>query len=268
VTVGTDISIGYLRRSFDAVLLTCGARVPRDLQVPGRELTGIHFAMDFLGQQNRINGGEPVPDAARIVAAGKRVVVLGGGDTGADCVGTCHRQKAQAVMQFEILPKPPPTRDSTTPWPQWPYQLRSSSSHDEGGERRWAVQTKAFSGRDGRVCGLRAVEVEWGKDEAGRMQCRELAGTQYDTPADLVLLALGFTKDGNARILREFGLATDAQGNAVVDRLGMSDVQGIFVAGDLAAGASLVVRAIAEGRRVADGMHHYLMHVSPDKDGR
>ncbi|OGV74075.1 MAG: glutamate synthase [Lentisphaerae bacterium RIFOXYB12_FULL_65_16] len=267
VAAGTDISIGYLRRSFDAVLLSGGARVPRDLGIPGRELKGIHFAMEFLGQQNRVNGGESVPDAERILATGKRVVVLGGGDTGADCVGTCHRQKAREVAQLEILPKPPPTRDSTTPWPQWPYQLRSSSSHEEGGERRWSVQTKTFVGQDGRVSGLRAIEVEWGKDASGRMQFQEQAGTEFDVPADLVLLALGFTKDGNARILRDFGLATDAQGNATVDRLGMSSVQGVFVAGDLSAGASLVVRAIADGRRVAEGINDYLMYLSPAQGG-
>ena len=258
VTVGADISMAYLRRSFDAVLLAGGARTPRDAELPGRQLKGIHFAMELLAQRNRVNAGEPVPEAEQIVATGKSVVILGGGDTGSDCLGTCHRQRAKGVVQIEILPKPPPTRDSSTPWPTWPYQLRSSTSHDEGGERRWSVLVKEFlDGGEGRVSGLRGVEVDWVRDGSGRMRPEERPGTEFELPAELVLIAMGFTKEGNAKVLGELELAVDGQSNAVLDQWRMGSVPGVFVAGDLGTGASLVVRAMADGRGAAAGIEHY-----------
>ena len=259
VTVGEDIAIRYLCRSFDAVLLAGGARTPRDLTVPGRELTGIGFAMPFLTQQNRRNAGDVIPPEEAVLATGKRVLVIGGGDTGADCVGTCNRQGATQVMQIEILPQPPPVRDSSTPWPMWPYQLRSSSSHEEGCERRWSVLTKEFVGDGGAVRGIRAVDIEWNKDEAtGRMRFEEVPGSEFRIDAELVFLALGFTREGNAEVLRRFGVETDEQGSVVVHAAGVSSRPGVFVAGDLGQGASLVVRAIAEGRRAAADIDLYL----------
>lgn len=258
VSVGTDLSLSYLQRSFDAVLQAGGARVPRDLAVPGRELDGIHFAMDFLVRQNRSGGRDGTGPATEVVATGKRVVVIGGGDTGADCVGTSLRQGALSVTQFEILPKPPPTRCESTPWPEWPYMLRSSSSHEEGGERRWCVTTTGFCGQDGRVSALRCAEVEWTTDEKGRRACRQVPGSDFPQPAELVLLAMGFTREGNGDVLRRFGVRVDASGAPEVDSTGMTSVSGVFVAGDLASGASLVVRAIAAGRQVADGIGRFL----------
>jgi NAD(P)H-dependent glutamate synthase small subunit len=260
VSVGTDISIRYLRRSFNAVLLAGGARVPRDLNVPGRDLDGVHFAMEFLVRQNRSNAGESA-DGTDILATGKNVVIIGGGDTGSDCLGTSIRQKALSVRQFEIMPKPPPTRDDATPWPMWPNQLRTSTSHEEGGERRWCILTKEFRGVDGHVTGLLATEVEWDKGADGRMTFREIPDTEFEVPADLVLLAMGFTREGNADVLEGFGLEIGEDGNVVVDDAGMSTTPGVFVAGDLAEGASLVVRAIVAGRRSADGIDAYLKSV-------
>jgi NAD(P)H-dependent glutamate synthase small subunit len=259
VTVGVDLALSYLQRSFHAVLLAGGARHPRDLAVPGRDLAGIHFAMDFLVRQNRLaRPAAPGGQGAEISAAGKRVVVIGGGDTGADCVGTSLRQGAVAVTQFEILPKPPPTRSESTPWPEWPYVLRSSSSHEEGGERRWNITTHAFLGQDGRVNGIRCAEVEWVTAENGRRICRDRAGTEFVQPADLVLLAMGFTREGNSEVLKRFGVELDAAGNPKLGPDGMTSGRGVFVTGDLASGASLVVRAIAAGRRAAEGIHCFL----------
>jgi len=258
VTVGADLSLSYLQRSFDAVLLAGGARVPRDLTVPGRNLDGVHFAMDFLVRQNRSAGHGQRGPAPEITAAGKRVVVIGGGDTGADCVGTSLRQGALSVTQFEILPKPPPTRCESTPWPEWAYMLRSSSSHEEGGERRWSVTTTSFVGENGRVRAVHCTEVEWCTDDKGRRTCRERPGSEFTQPADLVLLAMGFTREGNGEVLTRLGVSVDASGRPQVDAAGMTSVRGVFVAGDLAAGASLVVRAIAAGRQVAEGISRFL----------
>jgi NAD(P)H-dependent glutamate synthase small subunit len=255
VTVGTDISLSYLRRSFHAVLLAGGARVPRDLPVPGRDLAGIHFAMDFLVRQNRTESG---PAEADLSARGKRVVVIGGGDTGADCVGTSLRQGAASVTQFEIMPKPPPTRCESTPWPEWPYMLRSSTSHEEGGERRWSVTTKQFLGQGGRLAGIRCADVEWYTAQNGRPAFRERPDSEFVQPAELVLLAMGFTREGNRDVLRVFGVELDAVGNPTLNPDGMTTTPGVFVAGDLAVGASLVVRAIAAGRQVAAGIDRHL----------
>lgn len=257
--VGTDLSINYMRRTFAAIVLAGGARVPRDLPVPGRELKGIHYAMEFLIQQNRRCAGDTIPESEVISAKGKHVMIIGGGDTGADCVGTAVRQGALSVVQQEILPRPPDKRDPSTPWPSWPHMLRSSSSHDEGGVRRWSVNTREFVGKDGRVVTWRGHEVEWFKDsQTGRQSFKEKAGSDMELPADLVLLAMGFTKEGNAKILSEFGIAVTKDGSPVLDANFMTSVPGVFVAGDLSKGASLVVRAITDGRAAAAGMNRFL----------
>ena len=256
--IGTDIAPTYLRRAYDAVLLAGGARIPRDIQVPGRELTGIHFAMDFLTQQNRLVAGDSIPADQLISAKGRQVLVIGGGDTGSDCVGTSLRQGAADVLQIEILPKPPATRDPSTPWPLWPNMLRTSTSHDEGGSRRWSIQTKSFSGKNGKLCGVRAIEVEWRKDAQGRFIPVEKAGSEFEIPCGLVLLAMGFTKEGNMKVLNEFGVATTAAGDPVLDASGMTNLPGVFVAGDLSKGASLVVRAIQDGRVAAANISAWL----------
>ena len=259
VKAGEDVSMNYLCKRFDAVLLAGGARVPRDIAVPGRQLSGIHFAMDFLTQQNRRVAGDIIPAGTEILAKGKHVVVVGGGDTGADCVGTSIRQGALSVTQIEILPKPPPTRDPATPWPLWPNQLRTSSSHEEGCDRRWNIQTKEFLGKDGQVRSLKCCEVEWKKDPAtGRQSFADKPGSDFELPAGLVLLSMGFTKEGNAEMLKKLGMVVTPAGEPQVDASGMSSIPGVFVAGDLAWGASLVVRAIADGRKSADRITAWL----------
>ena len=260
VEIGRDISIGYLRRSHAAVLLAGGAMVPRDLKVPGRELAGIHFAMDFLTQQNRRNAGDDLPEDQAISAQDRHVVVIGGGDTGSDCVGTALRQGARSVRQIEILPRPPETPDPGTPWPMWPIKLRTSSSHQEGCTREWVLTTKEAIGDDqGRVRALRLCEVEWRKEpKTGRMQPIEKEGAERQVEADLVLLAMGFVRAGNAGILAAFEVATDPDGAPRLDTDYMSETPGVFVAGDLALGASLVVRAIDQGRQAAAGIDRHL----------
>ena len=250
--VGRDISGGYLARRHDATVLTIGTPQARDLAVPGREASGIHFALEFLQGQNRVLGRECA--ALPVNAAGKRVVVIGGGDTGSDCVGTSVRQGAASILQIEIMPKPPETRSPSTPWPQWPYLLRTSSSHREGGERRWNLATKRFCVEGGRVAGLEAVTVEREFSPLGRpLTFRELPDSAEFIPADLVLLAMGFAGVAAEGVAAELGLAVDARG-----RVQPAPERGIFTAGDSASGASLVVRAIADGKRVAQAVDAYL----------
>ncbi len=259
VTIGKDISMRYLQKSFDAVLLSGGARVPRDLPIPGRELEGIDFAMDFLVQQNKRNNAESIEDEHEIYVQDKNVVVIGGGDTGADCVGTANRQGARSVTQVEIMEQPPEQRHPSTPWPEWPYQLRTSTSHEEGCERMWCVMTKSFEGQEGHVTTLNCVRVEWETDpETGKSTFREVPGSEFTLPAEQILLAMGFTNEGNAETLTEYGVDTDERGQAQVDKNLMSNAPGIFVAGDLSKGASLVVRAISDGRNAAEGIDNYL----------
>jgi len=273
VEIGHDVSYRYLSGRFDAIVLTGGAREPRDLKVPGRELAGIHFAMDYLRQQNQRLAHEPV-DAAPILAEGKRVVIIGGGDTGADCLGTALRQGAAHVLQLEIMPRPPPTRSEATPWPMWPLMLRESSSHKEGGERRWCVDTTEFVGKVGsrksevgsekdrasdRVGQLRCVEVEWGAAaEGGRPGPQRKPGTEFSVDADLVLLAMGFVGPGRNRLVEELGLARDPRGFLARDQNHMTGEPGVFTAGDMTQGASLVVRAILDGLQAAEGVTRYL----------
>lgn len=257
VEIGKEIAGSYLKSRFDAVCLCNGAKVPRDLQVPGRELDGIHFAMDYLHQQNCRVAGEPVK-GTEILANGRKVVVIGGGDTGSDCVGTALRQGAKSVTQLEIMPQPPEDRHDSTPWPQWPYQLRTSSSHKEGCERMWNVVTKSFSG-SGNVKRLNLIKVEWEADALGRpAKMKELPGSEFSLDADLILLAMGFTGPQKFGALEQFGVKLDARGNVAADPSGQTSEPGIFAAGDVAAGPSLVVRAIAAGRTVAAAVDAFL----------
>jgi len=259
VNAGVDISPAALRKQFDAVLIATGAGVPRDLKVPGRELAGVHFAMEFLGQNNRRVAGD-VLDPARIISAkGKHVVVIGGGDTGSDCIGTSLRQGAVKVTQFELLPKPPEQRMERNPWPEWPLIVRTSSSQEEGCERVWSVDTKELLGDGTRVTGLRAVRLEWSEPDAqGRRSFKEIPGSAFTLKADLVLLAMGFVHLEHGPLVQEWELARDARGNVAVDAQYMTSMPGVFAAGDSMAGASLVVRAINHGRRAAAAIDTYL----------
>ena len=258
--VGGNVPVEDLREEFDAILLAGGAEQPRDLKVPGRELAGIHFAMDFLPQQNKRVAGDrdlasdPTRLSEPILATGKRVVIIGGGDTGADCLGTCHRQKARSVCQFEIMPKPPAERSPLTPWPLWPLQLRVESAHEEGGIRDWAVATTHFTGDEsGNVKQVHGVKV-------GPAPALEpVAGTEFSMDADLVLLAMGFTGPVRGGILEQLGVELDTRGTVATDENYMSSVEGVFAAGDLRRGQSLVVWAIAEGRNAARSIDLHLM---------
>jgi glutamate synthase (NADPH/NADH) small chain len=250
--VGKTVPTSDLRRDFDAILLAGGAEHPRDLPIPGRDLKGIHFAMDFLPQSNKVCEGDQVPD--QILATGKRVVIIGGGDTGADCLGTSHRQKAAHISQFELLPKPPDERAPQTPWPLWPMQLRVESSHEEGGARDWSVSTVRFSGdAQGNVTKLHASRV------GAPPKFEALPGTEFEMDVDLVLLAMGFTGPVRGGLIDELGVTLDARGNVATNQNYMSSEVGIFAAGDTRRGQSLVVWAIAEGRKAARGVDEFLM---------
>jgi len=259
VDAGTDVSHRFLRDRFEAIVLAGGAGVPRDLPVPGRELDGIHFAMDFLAQQNRIVGGEPVPAQGQISAAGKNVAVIGGGDTGSDCIGTAWRQGARHVVQLEILPEPPPTRAESTPWPQWPLMRRDSSSHKEGGTRLWGANTTAFAGEQGRVTQVHGVQVEWvAEEDHGPVRPREIPGSAFTLHAELVLIAMGFVGPSPTSLVEGLGIAKDARGFVGCDERHMTNIAGVFVAGDMRRGASLVVHAMADGLQAARDVLEYL----------
>lgn len=257
--VGVSVPVEELRRDFDAILLAGGATLPRDLTVPGREFHGIHFAMDYLPLQNRRCQGEMIPDEKFITAKGKRVVIIGGGDTGADCLGTAHRQGALSVHQFEILPAPPKERPQDNPWPLWPNILRTSSAHEEGGIRDYCISTTRFSGRNGRVERLHAVRVEFVSDGNGRKSMREVPGSEFEIEADLVLLAMGFLGPEKDGLLGQLGVKFTERGNVWVDENWMTSAPGVFSAGDMQRGQSLIVWAIAEGRQAARGIDRYLM---------
>ena len=260
VHVGVNLPEDELRNNFDAVCLAGGATKARDLDVPGRELKGIHLAMEYLNQQNNIIAGENVDPSERITAEGKRVVILGGGDTGADCLGTAHRQGAEVVQQFELLPEPPISRRPSNPWPQWSIILRTSPAHEEGGIRDYSILTKGFSGRNSHVGKLHAVRLEWGPaDASGRLAMNEAVGGDFEIETELVLLALGFLHPEHEGMLAGLGVELDTRGNVKVDQTRMTSVPGIFAAGDMARGQSLVVWAIAEGREAAHHMDKYLM---------
>ncbi len=261
VHVGVDLSVKELRRNTDAVLLCLGSEKPRDLPIEGRELGGIHFAMDFLTQQNRRCHGDSVPAEAEILATGKHVVVLGGGDTGSDCVGTSHRQRAASVTSIELLERPPEHTNPATPWPLWPLIFRSSSSHEEGGTREYAVLTKRFEGRAERVERLHAVRVQFGApDASGRPAMHEIPGSEFSIPADLVLLAMGFLHPVHEHLVADLGVKRDARGNIEASLTQFSTSEpGVFAAGDCRRGQSIVVWAIWEGREAARAVDAYLV---------
>jgi glutamate synthase (NADPH/NADH) small chain len=248
--VGKNVAVEDLRREFDAIVLAGGAEQPRDLIVPGRELKGIHFAMEYLPQQNRRNLGDTIEPDAEILATGKRVVIIGGGDTGADCLGTCHRQRPLSVQQFEIMPKPPEERSPLTPWPLWPMQLRVEGAHEEGGVRDWGLATTKFTG-NGNVQHLHAVRV------GPPPRFEPIPGTEFTMEAHLILIAMGFV--GPLRsMLDQWGVELDSRGNVATDENSMSSEPGVFAAGDMRRGQSLVVWAIAEGRKTAASVDAYL----------
>jgi glutamate synthase (NADPH/NADH) small chain len=257
--VGVDISVHDLKRDFDAIVLAAGAGWPRDLPVPGRELAGIYYAMDFLTPQNQRCEGDVIPDDVFVSAKDKRVVIIGGGDTGADCLGTVHRQGAASVHQFELLPRPPDQRASENPWPQWPNIFRVSSAHEEGGERMYSVATERFSGTpDGRVAKLHGHTVEMIRNN-GRVEFNRLEGTDFELDADLVLLAMGFVGTERQPLVTELGVKLTDRNTVWRDARWMTSVPGVFTCGDMQRGQSLIVWAIAEGRSAAHGVDTYLM---------
>jgi glutamate synthase (NADPH/NADH) small chain len=258
--VGRDVNADKLSR-FDAIVVCTGATIPRDLPIPGRDLTGIHFAMDFLTRQNQRVAGDRIEpsDNDAFTARGKHVIVIGGGDTGSDCVGTCHRQGALSVTNFELLPRPDEVRPDDQPWPFWPLRLRTSSSHEEGGERQWSILAKAFAGEDGRVQSVVTVNVEF-VDQAGSSPAmREIAGSEREWPADLILLAMGFTGPETDTVARALNLALDDRGKLATVAPYTAGRPGVFVAGDARRGQSLIVWAISEGREAARQVDLYLM---------
>jgi glutamate synthase (NADPH/NADH) small chain len=256
--VGIDVHADEMLDKFDAIALTMGATKPRDLPIPGRELSGIHFAMDFLPQQNKRNQGDIIPEEIAISAKGKRVVILGGGDTGSDCLGTSNRQGAVSVHQFELLAMPPARRTLEMPWPDWPMILRTSTSHEEGVIRDWSINTKKFSGENGKVQKLHGIRLDWKRGDGGRMLMEELPGSEFELDCDLVLLALGFLGPEPDSIIKELGLKLDQRSNVECDNY-QASVPGIFAAGDTRRGQSLVVWAIWEGRECARAIDAYLM---------
>lgn len=256
--VGKNIAVGHLLSDFDAVVLSGGSTIPRDLALPGRELKGVHFAMEFLAQNNKRVAGDDLAGEIPILAAGKRVVVIGGGDTGADCVGTSNRQGAQSVTQIEIMGKPPVERDPNT-WPNWPMILRTSTSHEEGCERQWALMTKAFiDDGEGQIKAIRTVQVDWVKDApTGKVSLQEKPGTAQDIPCDLLLIAAGFLHPQKTGMIEQLGVALDARGNVATTDY-QTSVPKVFAAGDMRRGQSLVVWAISEGRECAKAVDEFL----------
>ncbi len=259
VNVGVDVTADDLRKKFDIILLTMGAGEPRDLKVPGRELSGVHFAMEFLTLSNKAISHEVKIDQI-ISAKGKTVLVIGGGDTGSDCVGTSNRQGAKKVYQFEILPKPMEWKQPWNPvWPNWPQILRTSTSHEEGCERDWATTTRKFEGKNGKVHEAHCCRVQWEIDKnTGQYLMKELPGTEFAIQVDLVLLAMGFVHVEHNKFLQDLGVQFDARGNVATNGNCMSSVPGVFAAGDTVRGASLVVWAISQGRQAAQAIDSYL----------
>lgn len=257
VTVGADITKDEIQEKFDAVLLATGAEQPRDLPVEGRDLDGVHFALDFLIQQNKVVAGQTIPEKNKILAKNKNVLVIGGGDTGSDCVGTSIRQKAKSVTQIEILPKPAETRADNNPWPYWPNTLRTSSSHQEGCERRWSLTTKRFLGEKGKLKQVEIAQVEW-TSEKGRWTMKEVPGTTEILDVDLVLLSMGFTQPVQTGLLDNLGVEYDQRGNVKVNDQKQTSVEKIFAAGDVERGASLVVHAIEAGKVAAKNIDNFL----------
>ena len=258
VNVGSDIDIREIQSQFDAICLAGGATEARDLDVPGRELRGTYLAMAYLPMQNRRNAGDGVPEASFISAKDKRVIILGGGDTGADCLGTAVRQGAREVLQYELLPKPPAARPNENPWPTWPNIYRVSSAHEEGGVRDYSILTKCLSGENGVLKKLHGVRVEFVQQD-GRQVMREMPGTEFEEAVDLLFLAMGFIGPERAGMIEQFGVEFTPRGNVAADENKMTSVPGVFTAGDMTRGQSLIVWAIAEGRAAARGIDQYLM---------
>jgi len=256
--VGHSVPVEDLQREFGAILLAGGAEASRDLNIPGRELKGIHFAMDYLPQSNKRCEGDTLDPAADVLATGKRVIIIGGGDTGADCLGTVHRQKAISVHQFEIMPMPPAERSPLTPWPLWPMQLRAEGAHEEGGIRKWGIATTKLTGdANGNVTQLHGIEV------GPAPKFEPIAATEFVMDADLILLAMGFTGPVRNGMIEKLGVNLDPRGNVATGADYMSSVPGVFAAGDMRRGQSLVVWAIAEGRKAAAGIDKYLTRLQP-----
>jgi glutamate synthase (NADPH/NADH) small chain len=264
--IGVDKPARELLSEYDAVVLTGGSEQPRDLPIPGRELAGVHFALEFLQTNSHRVQGDEIPEEAFISAAGKHVVVIGGGDTGSDCIGTANRHGAESVTQLEILPRPPEAEDKGLTWPDWPNKLRTSSSHEEGCERMWSVATKEFLGENGRVTGVRCIKVEWNRDDRGAWQMSEVPDSEFEIKADLITLAMGFVHPVAAGMLEQLGVELDGRGNVKGATEGTdaykTSVPGVFVAGDMRRGQSLVVWAIREGRQCAHAVDTFLMGTS------
>ncbi len=265
VNVGVDITADELLREFDAVILAIGATKPKDIHVPGRNLKGIHFAMEYLTMQNRRCEGDYIPDSEFISAEGKNVVIIGGGDTGADCLGTAHRQRAKSVTQFQLWAPPPKERAPNNPWPELPYVFTVSAAHEEGGTREFCVSTKEFLGdENGHVRAIRAARIEVEYDEHGRRRAKEIPGSEFEMPADLVLLAMGYAGPETEGIVSQLGLELTERGNIATDSQKMTKIPGVFAAGDARIGQSLIVWALQEGRDVAKFVDLYLMENQKD----
>jgi len=257
--IGKDTGISEIKNQFDAVCITIGARKARDLQVEGRETRGIYYAMEFLAQQNRVVRGDSIPENKLINSYNKNIVVIGGGDTGSDCVGSANRQGAQSITQIELMPKPPGHRTSQEPWPLWPKLLKSSSSHEEGCERIWSVLTKELISENGSVKKISAIKVNWNQDEDGKYVMSEIPGTEFELEADLIFLAMGFEHVVHEGIVNELNLKISNRGNIDIDENYMTSEKGIFAAGDSSRGASLVVWAIQDGREAAKSINSFLI---------
>ncbi len=258
--VGVNVDVADLLQNFDAVALCGGSENPRDLLVPGREFEGVYYAMEFLSQQNDRNAGVEVPDDVSILAKNKHVIVIGGGDTGSDCVGTSLRHGARSVTQLELLPQPPERENKALTWPDWPMKLRTSSSHEEGCDRDWSVMTKSFTGTNSEVTTLNGIRLEWAAGEDGRMEMQEVAGSEFELQADLVLLAMGFVHPVHEGMLESLGVKLDPRGNVEADTEEYrTSNDKVFAAGDMRRGQSLVVWAIREGRQCARAVDEYLM---------
>ncbi len=267
INVGVDLSAADLKSKYDAIVLCGGAEQPRDLPVPGRELKGIYFAMEFLTQQTRRILNQKISADKRIDAKDKNVIVLGGGDTGSDCVGTANRQGARSIKQFELLPRPPKEREKDNPWPNWALIERTSTSHEEGVERDYGIMTKSFSGENGVLKKIHAVRLEFGEKDplTGRRDMKEIYGSEFELDVDLVFLAMGFLGPVKSKLIKDLDLELDGRGNVKADKNKMTNVSGVFTAGDMTRGQSLVVWAIHEGRTAAEGVDRYLKELKDKK---
>lgn len=266
MNVGVDQPIESITAKFDAICLAGGSTVPRDLEVSGRELKGIYFAMDFLTQQNRINAGEVIPEEERIDAKGKKVLIIGGGDTGADCIGISIRQGAEEIYQIELMPKPPEERTHYMPWPYWPQTLRMNSAHEEGGQREWSIATKCFSGEDGLLKKAHFARLEWSEpDSTGRSSMQEICGSDFELDVDMVIFAMGFLHPERSELIKSLDVELDERGNVKTDERKMTNVPGVFAAGDMRTGQSLICKAIADAREMADSVNQYLLSQTATK---